>query len=426
MKQGSFTRRDSGGMEQSMEDCALSIIWQYGARSVRVVVPESLLMKGETFLRSEELEGGGREQATAGPEPNQAAADKQPQPNSTSAHGVADALPVGTSLGAIVSKYVACMKTRRTRHGFTADLSYLRGIFGPVCVELERKRTNARRGKVKLGQELREPHIEATCFEEITTSQISDFIRESVQRYELQSKTANRYREVLHRLFSWAMDEGGVRMPGDVNPVDKVKRYKESAPQIRFLSLEQIDQQLEVLRDHTVLRTLVAVYIYAGLRREEALWLTLEDVDLHAGKHGIIRVQAKTVNGESWESKTKVNRVVPISSALREFLDSYKRPEVLAPWYFPSPNGKRWHPDNLSKTLRRINRAAGFPWSSLTFRHSFGTLLAMKGESLYKISTLMGNSPDICRRHYATLTQEALTQSVEFDERLKGAVAIEK
>jgi len=370
-------------MESSVENSALSITWQYGERSVRVVVPESMLMKGETLLRAEELEGGGRKQATAGPEPNQAATDKQPQPYSASAHGAADAFPVGTSLGAIVSKYVACMKTRRTRHGFTADLSYLRGIFGPVCVELERKRTNTRRRRAHLDQELREPHIEAACLEEVTTSQIADFIRESVQRYELQSKTANRYREVLHRLFSWAMDEGGVRMPGDVNPVDKVKRYKESAPQIRFLSLDQIDQQFEVLKEHPVLCTLVAVYIYAGLRREEALWLTAEDVDLNAGKHGIIRVQAKTVAGETWQPKTKVNRVVPISSALRTFLDHYERPEVPGRWYFPSPRGKRWDANNFSKTLRRINRAAGLSWSCLHFRHAFGSLLAMKGESLY-------------------------------------------
>ena len=39
----------------------------------------------------------------------------------------------------------------------------------------------------------------------------------------------------------------------------------------------------------------------------------------------------------------------------------------------------------------------------------------MKGESLYKISVLMGNSPEICRRHYAALLPESLFQSVEFD-----------
>lgn len=38
----------------------------------------------------------------------------------------------------------------------------------------------------------------------------------------------------------------------------------------------------------------------------------------------------------------------------------------------------------------------------------------MKGESLFKISELMGNSPDICRRHYAALTPELMRDTVEF------------
>ena len=71
----------------------------------------------------------------------------------------------------------------------------------------------------------REPVTEATYIEHITVAQVSDFIREQVQRYGIQAKTANRYREVLRRLFSWSMDEGGVRMPGDANPVAKVRRY---------------------------------------------------------------------------------------------------------------------------------------------------------------------------------------------------------
>ncbi len=39
----------------------------------------------------------------------------------------------------------------------------------------------------------------------------------------------------------------------------------------------------------------------------------------------------------------------------------------------------------------------------------------MKGESLYKISELMGNSPEICRRHYAALVPEKMRDTVEFD-----------
>jgi len=50
----------------------------------------------------------------------------------------------------------------------------------------------------------------------------------------------------------------------------------------------------------------------------------------------------------------------------------------------------------------------------LDFRHTFGSQLAMKGESLYKISKLMGNSPEICSRHYAALIPEEMGDSVEF------------
>jgi integrase len=64
--------------------------------------------------------------------------------------------------------------------------------------------------------------------------------------------------------------------------------------------------------------------------------------------------------------------------------------------------------------LRKANRAAGLDWTCLDYRHTFGSLLAQKGVSLYKISTLMGNSPEICRRHYAALIPEAMTVEVDF------------
>jgi hypothetical protein len=37
----------------------------------------------------------------------------------------------------------------------------------------------------------------------------------------------------------------------------------------------------------------------------------------------------------------------------------------------------------------------------------------MKGESLYKISVRMGNSPEICRRHYAAPPPETMADSVD-------------
>ena len=78
--------------------------------------------------------------------------------------------------------------------------------------------------------------------------------------------------------------------------------------------------------------------------------------------------------------------------------------------------GKRWSPDNFSQDLRKINKANDLDWVCLDYRHTFGSHLAMKGESLYKIRALMGNSPEICRKHYTALIPEQMTDTVEFEQ----------
>ena len=225
-------------------------------------------------------------------------------------------------------------------------------------------------------------------------------------------KTANLMRQILHKFFAYAIKHHGFRSRDRrfANPVTRVERYREPASVIRFLSLEEMDNQLKILKKNIVIRAMVATYIFAGLRREEAVWITQKDIDL---EERFIRVQAKVINGQFWQPKTKKNRLIPISNALFEILEEY-RPAHNCTWFFPSPQGKRWDPDNFSQDQRKINRANGLNWSCLDFRHTFGSHLAQKGESLYKISKLMGNSPEICRKHYAALIPEEMTDVVEF------------
>jgi len=329
--------------------------------------------------------------------------------------------PTKTPTAQVVAAYVDHIHTTKTAHSIRSDLWYLSDLFGPICENLKKtgvaKKT--RRGPRRLRRKPERFRIQSEYFESITVGEISEVIERRIREEDIAPKTANRYREVLSRMFSWAMNQRGIRMPAGLNPAAKVERQRESAPEIRFLTQGHIAQQLEALADNPFLQTMVAVYIYAGLRREELLWLQLSDVDLTAGVHGVIRIHAKTVAGEFWEPKTKRNRAVPISRALRAYLDAYPCRVVPNHWYFPSPQGVRWHPDNFSHALYDANRKAHLSWSCLDYRHTFGSQLAMKGESLYKISALMGNSPEICRRHYAALLPEALVESVEFaDERL--------
>ncbi len=350
----------------------------------------------------------------------QIAKEKLRRIESAQARGEEEILPTRTPIADIVTAYVAHIRQHKTPKSAQTDIYYLREMFGPICESLtttsRKPNPNGRKRPLKNGQDrrFRKQVIEADFFEHITTQDVADFINFQVRSRGLAPKTANRYREIINRLFNWSIGEGRVRLLGENNPVAKVQRYKERAPEIRYLTLPQIDEQLDALSEHRQLQTMVAMYIYAGLRREEALWLTIDDVDLHVSKHGRMRIHAKTIGYESWQPKTKVNRAVPISASLARYLIRYKPRQSDQGWYFPSPEGARWDPDNFSSNLRTVQRKAGLQWTCLDYRHTFGSHLAQNGISLFKISKLMGNSPEICRRHYAALIPDSLTSEVEF------------
>jgi integrase len=373
----------------------------------------------------------------------QLAKEKLRQFESADLRGQDNPLPTRTPIAQVLTAYVAAIRARKTAKAAQTDIYYLREMFGPVCdavtITSRSPGSSARKRPPKKSQvdgRKRMPTIEAACFEAITPAQVAAFIDFKVRDQGLKPKTANHYRSILRRVFNWATQEHGIRMPscgggrtGD-NPAAKVRPYKEQAPEIRFLTLAQVDEQLHALRFKPQLQTMVAMLIYAGLRREELCWLTLDDIDLsrRVGGHGLIRVRAKTIDGRHWQPKTRVNRAVPISRALRDYLDRYTPPATVRPtpdanfpgWFFPSPSsggGGWWDPDNFSADLRDANRDAALQWSSLDYRHTFGSQLAQRGVSLYKIATLMGNSPEICRRHYAALIPDAMTEDVEFASR---------
>ena len=325
--------------------------------------------------------------------------------------------PSKTPLSGFLEDFCKFLSTVRTPKSYSADISVLRVFFGPICPALQlgshiNRRWRARHS-IRLDDTMQHVHVKTSFLEEVTSSLIESFIGRRIREDGIVPKTANRYREVLHRMFNYAASNWNFvssdrRNP---NPAAMVERRREPAHKIRFLTLPEIEQQLDILEEHLTLLVIVATLIYAGLRRSEALWLTTDDVDI---EKRLLYVRAKTVDGEYWQPKTKRNRTVPVSMALHEILEKY-RPERKEPWYFPSPRGKRWDPDNFSEDLRDINRSNGLNWSSLDFRHTFGSHLAQKGESLYKIAELMGNSPEICRKHYAALVPEKMHDVVEFE-----------
>ncbi|MEM1210768.1 MAG: site-specific integrase [Planctomycetota bacterium] len=398
----------------------------------------SLVKRGSIYYLRWRV-GGKPKKRSLGTSNYQIAREKQRQFESAQAQGNDNPLPTRTPIGQVLEAYVKHVRAKKTEKSAQTDVYYLREAFGLCCeaLTITSRRPSAKTRKKpsrisKLDRRKTLPVIEAHAFELITAAQISDFIDFKVRDQGLKPKTANHYRSIISRVFNWARESHGLRLPGNTNPASQIRPYKERAPEIRFLKLDQIDEQLHALRFKPQLQTMVAVLIYAGLRREELLWLTLDDIDLRRshGGNGLIRVRAKTIETpagrRSWQPKTGKNRAVPISSALRPYLDRYTPPATAADaptpgvggsqaWYFPSPEGTLWDPDNFSdRHLYKANHEKDLRWSCLDFRHTFGSHLAQNGVSLYKISTLMGNSPEICRRHYASLVPETMTSEVDF------------
>jgi integrase len=243
------------------------------------------------------------------------------------------------------------------------------------------------------------------------------FINERRTEDGISEKTANHIRSTLHALFTYAIKyhDFASKDRRHLNPADAVKLLPVPRKPIKHLeSLDRIDEQLAAVEHDPVLHAAVAIAIYAGLRRSELIWLEKKDVDLDRHQ---IHIHAKTVDGESWQPKTaESTRAIRISDALFSILRRY-RPSKSSPWYLPAPMGGRWQPDGFNRTLERANKRAGLKSSWLVFRHTFGSMLAKANVSLFKIAKLMGNSPEIARRHYADLQAAELTQEVEFDNR---------
>lgn len=136
----------------------------------------------------------------------QIAKEKKRQFESAQARGDDCPLPTRTPLTDVLTRYVEFMHTIKTAKSAQTDTYYLREAFGPICdaVAITSRRTTTKKRPPKPGTDRRcRPHtIEAAFIEQVATADIATFITAQVRTKGLAPKTANRYREVLHRLFS--------------------------------------------------------------------------------------------------------------------------------------------------------------------------------------------------------------------------------
>jgi integrase len=134
---------------------------------------------------------------------------------------------------------------------------------------------------------------------------------------------------------------------------------------------------------------MVAIQLFAGLRRSEVCAFEWSEVD----------VSEKHLEVKGIKSKTRQRRLVTIQKPLLEFLRNRH-----------VDSGHLWSLsiDHYGERLFQIAEKAEIqPWPHNALRHSFGSYFYALSKNENAVAAEMGSSPQMVFRHYRALVQPA-------------------
>lgn len=212
----------------------------------------------------------------------------------------------------------------------------------------------------------------------------------SIEQYKLErlkkvsKTTVNRELACLRHMFNLGIEWG----KWDVNPVQKVRFFKEEPTNFKILSFEEANRLIAHCSPH--FRPLVVMALNTGMRRAEILNLKWKNLDL---KNRIITVE-----------KTKAHdiRRIPINDPLYKELIALPH---YSDYVFAHPNGQPFK--DFRKAFHNARKRAGlehFRFHDL--RHTFASQLVMAGEDLVTVQRLMGHKTIEMTMRYSHLSDQ--------------------
>lgn len=205
-------------------------------------------------------------------------------------------------------------------------------------------------------------------------------------RSRVSTSTTNRYRSLIGSIYSFAVRSG--RMA--VNPVSKVKRYKENDSRLRWLRPEE-ETSIRKELDTNTHEAEFDLALHTGMRRGEQFGLKWEDCDL---EQGILTVKGKTGRRHIVANETAI-------AALR-FLQKRTGDKAFVS---PDANGKAKR--DWRRWLETAAKKAGvrnFHWHDL--RHTFASRMVMRGVDIRTVQELLGHKSIVMTMRYAHLAKD--------------------
>lgn len=208
------------------------------------------------------------------------------------------------------------------------------------------------------------------------TRDICKGYRDYLNNLNVKAHTAHHYFVAFKAVLEQALIEGKI----ESNPARGIK-IKYDEPEMEFLFIEEVKKLIETSYKHIQVKNGFLFSCFTGLRLSDLNRITFGDV--------------RNVTENGTENKFLFFRQKKTSTTVRIKLNKIAL-EILAEQskimktdnVFRIPTGGR-----LSVRLKALLNCANIT-RSVTFhcsRHTFGTLLALKGENVYTISRLMGH-----------------------------------
>lgn len=199
----------------------------------------------------------------------------------------------------------------------------------------------------------------------------------------------------LGRLLIRAVEDGVIRR----NPLDQVTLPRVvRRPPIYLTGVQVADLMRTAQADSAAATLFFSLGIYLGLRKNEIVNLRWEHLDLVSGV-------AQVINTETFTTKSGRNRTVPICEDLADLLRTHKRDVgYVVNNRIRGYQGKRYR-FNPGRLFERVRQKAGLD-TTITphvLRHTFASLAAQAGVSLYKIGSWMGHTMSEVTEIYAHL-----------------------
>jgi integrase/recombinase XerD len=192
-----------------------------------------------------------------------------------------------------------------------------------------------------------------------------------------------------------------------VNPFRKIKKPKPPEVMPLFFSEDEFNTLLSSVHSKDF-RELCITALLSGLRLGELLALRWNDIDFYSK---VIQVK----NSETFTTKTRKNRIVPMSEELFRLLrDRKENIKNESMFVFHNEKGKPLKEQTISQQFKKhvINAGINNKLHFHSLRHSFATHLVKKGVPLFAIQKLLGHSTSKTTEIYSHLLPQQLHREV--------------